>query len=389
MDCTICKKSLRMLNEVKYWNGFANKDYIQKIGYCDNCDFVTTLNPISYEEQKWLYNGGDDYSNFSSKNIEKDNNLIRIRKMKSTLDALELNINTVFDVGAHNGELLDYFKKHGKQIFGCDTSEQGIQNARERYGIELILGDLHSVIGKCNLDKYDLVSVCHVMEHIVDLDEFCRDLASLTDKYIYIEVPCVTERKCGEPFGFFAEEHINYFSPYSMTVLMEKHGFDLVEMQIDHMIGFKIENGFPMIRAVYKKGKSSTIVRSLINSDEVINKYFYYSKNIMDNIDNTIKTFENKKIAVFGASFQLNRLIAYTSLRNMDITCIIDNSKEKQGRYYHIGEKAVPIVSPMEAGNYSIEYLILASWNNHIVMKKQAEELGIAEEIVLLPGQEN
>lgn len=77
---------------------------------------------------------------------------------------------------------------------------------------------------------FDLVLAMHVVEHVADLDIFMNKLRSLVDGLLFIEVPFQVG-----PALFLnrsvSPQHINYFTPNTLRLLLEKHGFSVVAEQ--------------------------------------------------------------------------------------------------------------------------------------------------------------
>ena len=251
------------------------------------------------------YISGYDYTNYSSFEIEKDNYIERASKVKNLIDSFELEYDSVLDIGASTGYLLSLFE--GKNVAGVETSDSGVYTAKKRYGLSLYHGDFTKFV-KESEKQFDLVIMMHIMEHIEDLNAWMKDVKKIASKFVYVEVPCLYTNIV-EPFGLFAEEHLNYFTPHTLNLLFENNGYECIHLSVDYMVNYKIANGFPMIRAIFKNGNRKYRINELITSSQYLQMYFEFSKNKAIEINEWLKSIinENDKVAIWGAFRMSNR----------------------------------------------------------------------------------
>src|SRR5205085_3901333 len=106
-------------------------------------------------------------------------------------------------------------------------------------------------------ERFDVVIMVGVLEHLRDLDGAFDDLRALLapDGIVYIEVPDVTAFAdwSNAPYQDFSTEHINFFSPISLSNLMLRHGFEPVFLEQNHR-DQSYKTVMSNISAVYQKG---------------------------------------------------------------------------------------------------------------------------------------
>lgn len=101
------------------------------------------------------------------------------------------NINkgdAVLDIGCGNGVLALDLSKKAKEVFAIDLNKKNISKAKEEYSapnIRYIVGD--AVVHNFN-QKFDVVILSNVLEHIEDRVKFLNKVKSLAPK-ILIRVP--------------------------------------------------------------------------------------------------------------------------------------------------------------------------------------------------------
>lgn len=105
------------------------------------------------------------------------------------LDNIETNQN-ILDVGCSSGELAFALAQKAKKVVGIDLDEKKISLAQKKYSrpnIQYLIGDatLHQF-----REKFDVVVLSNVLEHIEKRVEFLRKIKNLASK-ILIRVPMI------------------------------------------------------------------------------------------------------------------------------------------------------------------------------------------------------
>ncbi len=200
-SCEICKSS-------KFSTLFINDRYgiNQKTCVCDECGFMF-LNPRMKDKSIQYFYHSDLYRLIYSGDTvcseEKlfSETLSQIKEYKPSAPK-KPNFNThngnlyfdfilneitefetVLDVGCGKGRKLIDFNSIGKKAYGIEPS-------KTYHKVHAELG-LNSKIGFINdiKEKYDLVTLSHVFEHLTDLKNNVEALHNITKKYLFIEVP--------------------------------------------------------------------------------------------------------------------------------------------------------------------------------------------------------
>lgn len=156
----------------------------------------------------------------------------------------------------------------------------------------------------------------------------------------------ITNQELSPCLGIFFE-HTLFLNKENIKYLLEKNGFEIIEI-------FDYENHSTFYHS--KKTK--------INNNIVLNPLTDYTDIFMKSIDNfriNLSEINNNEVYVFGASYNTQYLL---SLSNIKIAGILDNCKEKQGKYFSeylvldpnivIGKKCSIIV---KNGYYSTEII--------------------------------
>lgn len=205
---------------------------------CLSCSFVFT-NPRPPDEELSKYYKSSDYlSHTARKRNAKDIvyqalRAVNIRKKYKLVNRFAKG-KTILDIGSGTGELLAYFKKQGWNVKGIEPDRMARNFAREKHYLEIYENDKLSTFP----DKsFDIITLWHVLEHIPDLNKTIENIREkLTeDGYCIIAVPNIESTDFKHYQDKWAAldvpRHLYHFSPDTIRLLLDKHGFKIVETQ--------------------------------------------------------------------------------------------------------------------------------------------------------------
>jgi 2-polyprenyl-3-methyl-5-hydroxy-6-metoxy-1,4-benzoquinol methylase len=177
-----------------------------------------------YEEGAYEASHGEVYGDLES----------RRRDARVRLDWLGLaGRGRLLDVGAAGGAFVAEAAARGLRASGIEPTPAFARHAREVLGVDVREGTLESA----GLDRYDVVTMWHVLEHIPDpLPQLQRVRAALDDGgLLALEVPnygSVSATRMGRAWPSLEPEvHVNQFTPGSLRALLERAGFAGVEVE--------------------------------------------------------------------------------------------------------------------------------------------------------------
>jgi SAM-dependent methyltransferase len=290
---------------------------------------------------------------------------------------------SILDVGCHTASLLSLLKKKGfKNIEGLDMSSYASSIAKQRHGIKVTVG---SVFDDLDLRAFDFLILTHVLEHVIDLPRFLKQLAKYLneDGLIYVEVPDALQfilakaddKKYSsdqkEPFLQFSVEHINYFSNLSLFNLMTTNGFELVSIEPQ-------VSTITMLASVWRKKK---LVKD-IHIESSLNRYILESKNRISDLTKRISAISSsqKEIIVWGAGLHTQKLLSITKLRDVKIRAFVD-SDPSYGKVKLLGK---PIVKPNKLMNMKKLPILISSHRFQDEIKKQIQDMKLSNKVILL-----
>jgi len=173
----------------------------------------------------------------------------RIRRFRKQGDLL--------DVGAGIGFFLSFAKRYFS-VAGTEISAEGVQIAREKYGIDVARGEIENI--DFNGRKFDIITMHQVLEHVQNPHKTIDTCKSLLkdNGLLYISVPNEAwyslrmlfpailkllgraKYACFSYSGFrkicfetMEEIHLSHFNEPTLRKQLKKQGFKILESNID------------------------------------------------------------------------------------------------------------------------------------------------------------
>lgn len=151
---------------------------------------------------------------------DRSDNVQRVARVAAHVDGSR----TVLDVGSGLGVFPARMKEAGFECTALDPDPRAVQHARERVGVDAVLGDYMTLDG---LGRYDLVTFNKVLEHVEDpVAMLARSRSNLNaGGTVYVELPdgeaAVADGPGREEFFI---EHLWAFSMPSLCLLAARAG---------------------------------------------------------------------------------------------------------------------------------------------------------------------
>lgn len=167
-----------------------------------------------------------------------------------------LQQGTLLDVGSGTGVFAAEMKRNGWMVTGLEPDYAARQIAEKNNGIEL--KDINEFF-HLQPGTFDVITLWHVLEHVHELQEYMVQLKKLLKPQgkLVIAVPNYTSADA-TVYGQFwaaydAPRHLYHFSPSSVKMLAEKHGFKIIKHYPMWFDSFYVA----MLSSRYKNGKTN------------------------------------------------------------------------------------------------------------------------------------
>ena len=261
-SCPVCKSE--ELEKV-----FSAKDYtvseeLFQIVKCKTCKHLFTQN-VAGQNEIGKYYASENYVSHSDTQDGLVNKLYHLIRKKTLQDKKYLIQNetgkaygNILDIGCGTGAFLNTMKTSGWESTGLEPDENARKKAQELYGIN---PQASHELFNLQPNKYDAITMWHVLEHVHQLHEYIEQIKNLiTEKgKIFIAVPNYTSYDALHYGAFWAAydvpRHLYHFSPVSMKNLVEQHGLTIKKIKPMWFDSFYVS----MLSEKYKNGKGNLV----------------------------------------------------------------------------------------------------------------------------------
>jgi 2-polyprenyl-3-methyl-5-hydroxy-6-metoxy-1,4-benzoquinol methylase len=355
--CNSCKSDVKTLRNFGTFpivnkleiNSKSFKKYNFILGICQNCGLAQLIKPID------PINFYTDYSTPSNHKLNP-----HVKYLLSRLKTYVKSDAKIIDIGCNDGSFLDELIKENY------LNISGIEPTNNCYSMAIAKGhkvsknylnqETSQILTKDGL--FDVVISRQVLEHISDLQDFGLALNSLLKPggYLIIEVPNATQNLSNFDYALW-EEHVNYFTPLTLSIYLNKMGFELIEEWNSLFSG-------ECLSIVARKSTTSFNVDSKLIKNEIV-KWEKWSSNFesfKSAINNAIRSLaKDKKIILYGVGARSSVCVNFLGLSEI-LTLAIDDLPTKQNKT--MPYSSTKIISLQEAESIvSEECLILLGVN--------------------------
>lgn len=145
---------------------------------------------------------------------------------------------SLLDVGCGAGFFLDAARARGYRVSGVDLSPVPAAYARDTYGLDVSLGSLYDL--RAPEGAFDVVTIFQTIEHDPDPAALCAELFRILvpGGLLMVTTPAAdgfVARVMGRRwFGYRNVEHVSFFTRRSLRYALERSGFTLEFLNIEH-----------------------------------------------------------------------------------------------------------------------------------------------------------
>ena len=266
-ECPCCKSDdIIFVLEAKD-HTVSGEDF--EIWQCNICTLRFTQS-IPDKEEIDAYYKSENYISHSNTNKGLVNflyHLVRKRTLLSKRKLIEessgIRIGEILDIGCGTGSFLNTMKKSGWKITGLEPDETAGAKAKELYDIDV---QSPETLFKLPQEKFDVITMWHVLEHVHDLEKYIRQLSLLLKPKgrLFIAVPNYTsyDQKVYKNFwaAYDVPRHLYHFSPDSMINFLVGHNLKLKSVKPMLFDSFYVS----MLSEKYKTGKNNFLNALLV-----------------------------------------------------------------------------------------------------------------------------
>lgn len=247
----------------------------------------------------------------------------------------------ILDIGCATGTLLSLFKKKGfKSVTGIDPSPVCGEVAHKEYKVRVFTGPISRTSAVLSGERpFDCIILSGVLEHIRDIGQTLNSIRELLAPggLVAIDVPDATRfARCPDaPFQQFSTEHINFFSPLSLSNLLQKHGFRKRACR-RHDRPQTFGTIMPSVTAIFKKSSDAVLAlpKHDLEGERELEKYIRTSKAVENRIAKIIAQLvkSSEPVIVWGVGTHTLHLLGAGRLAKVNILAFVDSNPHCQGR---------------------------------------------------------
>jgi len=286
------------------------------------------------------------------------------------------HIINVLEIGSNRGDFLYHLKfRFGHiNIIGIEPSNLdfvGVPTVRAFFSRNIFS------------NKFDLVIVRHVLEHIKHPVNFLNDIKAILveEGKLFIEVPN-TRNDLMEKIEVFTPDHICYFTAQSMNRLVEESGMSLLAMRDEDGVPLMVIMSNAVTRETHNSCDNCKETRALIGE---------YRKSMNDTV-RSVKELIDKgyRIIFYGSKNAFLRFynaidvsIVHTPLKE-HVLAVIDDSAERIGkRVSGFSVKDFGHLNAMK--DEKIVFIICAARENADTMINKIKNADLKDYKIILP----
>ena len=309
---------------------------------CENCGFVFDNTDYDQNYLNRFYKDESPYVNAMGTGAGGDSavDIVMYEKYTSIIDSYINKKSCVCEVGCAKGGYLNYLKTKGyENIFGIELSSDLVEKAQS-LGLNVQLGTAENIPAPFDGRNYDIIIYNHIFEHLLDFSKVLLSCIRYLSKgsFIFVTVPDAEFYHEYEFFPYYsiinAKEHINHFSEYHFTMLMNGFGFRKIYCAHE-ILKYNKRNSFPVLLMLFEftpdvickvvKCVKYCIMNSMI-------KYLMQCDIMLGKINKLIDEYikNQKRLYIWGIGSEFFILSSFTKLFDCNIISLIDKNKEKQ-----------------------------------------------------------
>ena len=258
-ECSLCKGNsfFTLYSETvayqKPWSDFLdvkNFPLTMRGKVCRSCGWIFKDPVYDIDELARLYNLKEETVSAEAGLLADKNASYRGQRIFQSVEPWLLSVGKVLDVGGRNGELMQTFLERGFDVSVLDMDAGKPISPR--------ISKIRSPFLEWNVQRYDLITMSHVLEHTESPGAFLAHAGRLLkeDGLLFIEVPselltCLIKRHVGD------HRHLCYFTKETLKAYLAMSGYECLSCKLlVDLVGSRI----PLLRAVAKKGRADATI---------------------------------------------------------------------------------------------------------------------------------
>ncbi len=229
-----------------------------------NSDLLITL-PKPEDNKLYKYYESDAYiSHTDSKKsiLDKVYQIVKnyaIKQKIKLINSQNGHEKSILDIGCGTGDFLNACKDKGWKIMGVEPNEKARDLALKKLNSEEYLVNNIKDLLKSNTNRFDVITMWHVLEHVPNLEEYISILKDLLhpNGTLIIALPNYKSHDADYYKNYWAAydvpRHLWHFSKKAMKLIFSEKKFEIVKILPMKFDAFYVS----ILSEKYKTGKSN------------------------------------------------------------------------------------------------------------------------------------
>ena len=274
----------------------------------------------------------------------------RMKQFGSFVQKNSLKRKKVIEIGCGRGEYLSLMKQFGVDAYGLEYSEDSVKQC-VKDGLKVSKGFIQSSADRLNDAPFDAFFILNFLEHLPDPNSTLTGICdSLIDDAIgLVEVPNFDMILRNKLFSEFICDHLFYFTMETLNSTLRQNGFEIIdcnEVWHEYIISAVVHPVKSSVAGMAKPPPRPPLPKGGWGDFRVkkldISHFYKYQTQLKNEIEEYIRRFKDKKVAIWSAGHQALAVISLINLADK-IKYVVDSATFKQGKYTPATH--IPIVS--------------------------------------------
>ncbi len=284
----------------------------------------------------------------------------------------------VMEIGSNDGVFIKNFPKH--KIIAVEPCKNLADLTKKKF--KTFPDFWNKKLAKkifTNSKKADVIFSANTISHIPNLKETFDAIEYSLSKngVLVIEDPSLISVIKNNSYDQFYDEHVYLFSALAISNVVKKSGLRLFNAEKIDTHGGSMRYYICKNLAKFKNSKKLDLIfkeekKMKLN---IFSTYKEFSKRVIKSKKDLIKIFKklkskNKKIISYGATYKSSTIFNFCKIGRNFIDYVTDTTLNKQGKF--TPGQHIPIISPEEGMNKSVDFAFLGAWNfKKEILKKE------------------
>ncbi len=286
----------------------------------------------------------------------------------------------ILDFGSGQGELGQYVKSCGyNDVTALDPKDQCIDFCKSQ-GLKTIKCSSCDILENVK-EKYDLIIMNHILEHICDLNQTMSDVKKILNSngYIYIENPdikgYVENKDKNTPYSFLTYEHVLHTGIEDIRNLASCTGYEIVECGKY----FKEISNYPSVWAVLKPSDNTSDADiQLSENHQFIRSYITQCQQM---IYKTLEPLIDNQAKLILWGIGASTAILLNDFAKYNVIGLVDSNPMRQNIRYVINQTEYIIKDPSEITDKDA-YIFIMSGPYKDSITRQIRQMGFTNKLL-------